>query len=102
MKQFDVDQAVADTNRLSLECTLQALQQLQELQRQYPAHVALPIAVDMLLTAAMALLKTASMQGFAPDPDGAMRRRVEYIISLPERVHERQGDGRFGPGQAMN
>lgn len=102
MAVFDPNKAVEDTNRLSLSCTHQALLRLQELQRDYPAHVALTISVDTLLTAAVALLKTAALQGFGPDPDSAMRRRVEYILSLPERVHERQSDGRFGPGQAVN
>lgn len=102
MSSFNPDKAVDDTNRLSLNCTHQALLQLQELQREYPAHVALTISVDTLLTAAVAVLKTAALQGFGQDPEGAMRRRVDYILSLPERVHQRQSDGRFGPGQAVN
>lgn len=102
MTAFNPNKAVDDTNRLSLNRTHEALLQLQELQREYPAHVALTISVDTLLTAAVAVLKTAALQGFGHDPDSAMRRRVDYILSLPERVHERQSDGRFGPGQAVN
>jgi len=102
MAEFDPQKAIEDTNLLVGGCAASAARMIETLQRSYPPSVALTIAVDAFMSTAVGLFQTAQAQGFVADANQAARRRLEYTLSLPRHVRERQSDGSYGPGHPVN
>ena len=72
---------------------------------QHGQLVAVTLAVDALLVAAVSVLQTAAHEGSIPscDLDTTIRKRLDYILSLPDHFHHRRPDGSFDPvGQRPN
>lgn len=96
----NTDQELVDfTNKLGLATaeTLQAV--ANHLAQRYGAEIAVTITVDAGLSAAVAMLQSAVLAGSVSpcDTDETLRKRLDYILSLPARFHERRPDGSFDP-----
>lgn len=93
------------SNKLALQ-TSEALNTIRaHIASQHGPEVAVTLTVDALLVAADSMLQTAVHEGNIPpcDTDAVLRKRLDYILSLPDRFHHRRPDGSFDPvGQRPN
>lgn len=100
------DQELLDlANKLALQ-TSETLHQIRGfLAAQHGSHVALTLTVDALLVASLSMLETAVLEGSIQpcDVEKTIRTRMDFILSQPDRYHERRADGSFDPvGMARN
>ncbi|WNJ89141.1 hypothetical protein [Bosea sp. 685] len=103
MDKAQNEQIAAELNALSLATAVRAVEAIEGLQQRYSSVVALDIAVQALLTAAVSLLRTGEAQGFQVDVERAARAGIENILKLNARHHQRRPDGSFDPaGAAFN
>lgn len=106
MTEVDKARLVALTNELALVTSAQLIAETERLGRKFGPLNAVTVTVDAALSAAVAVLNTAVFAGTIeptmPLPD-ALRRRLDYILSLSDRLHQRRPDGTYDPaGLALN
>lgn len=97
---------VALTNQLALATSAQLIAELKRLGQEFGPLAAATVTVDAALSAAVAVLNTAVFAGTIEPtmsvPD-ALRRRLDYILTLSDRLHHRLPDGSYDPaGVALN
>lgn len=101
MTDADKERLVALTNHLSIATASQLIAETNRLTPEFGPINAVTVTVDAALTAAAAILQSAVLSG-AIEPtiptEESLRRRLDYILSLPDRLHFRQPDGSFDPG----
>ncbi|MFC5393048.1 hypothetical protein [Bosea vestrisii] len=94
------------TNQLTMSTAVHLSREVNRIAREHGHDVAVTIGVDAALSAAVAMLRSALLNGsvaLAAPHDQVMRRRLERILILPQRVHERRPDGSFDPdGQVVS
>lgn len=94
------------TNALSLSTSASLLAEVNRISREHGPEVGVTIAFDAALTAAVAVLDSAVFHGaveLTEPRDKLMHRRLDYILSLRDRFHQRRPDGSYDPaGQAIN
>ncbi len=94
------------TNALSLGTSASLLDEVNRISREHGPEVGVTIALDAALTAAVAVLDSAVLHGaveLTEPRDKLMHRRLDYILSLRDRFHQRRPDGSYDPaGQAIN
>lgn len=104
--EADKARLVALTNKLALANTETLVTLTNVLTPEFGPLNAVTVTVDASLMAAVALLDSAVLSGTIeptmPTPD-ALRRRLDYILSLSDRYHHRRPDGSYDPaGLALN
>jgi hypothetical protein len=95
------EELVRHTNRLSLELTASLARVGNGIAERHGAINGLTVVFDAALTAAVALMHNAAMAGVCPRDDAVIRKRLDYILSLEERLHEVGPDGSVGPAQTV-
>lgn len=97
---------LALTNELALATTTQLIEKTNELSREFGPLAAVTVTVDAALTAAVAVVQSALLAGSIEPTipmEEALRKRFEYVLALPTRLHQRQPGGSFDPaGVALN
>lgn len=92
-------------NKLALQ-TSESLHTIRaHIAGQHGPLVAVTLTVDALIVAAISMLQTAEHEGSIPpcDTDAVLRKRLDYLLSLPDHYHHRRADGSFDPvGQRPN
>lgn len=106
MTEADKARLVALTNQLALVTAAQLIAETKRLGHEFGPLNAVTVTVDAALSAAVAVLNTAvfagSIEPTMPVAD-ALRRRLDYILALSDRLHHRLSDGSYDPaGVALN